>query len=267
MIDRMLPVQMKLRGTTSRRATLDAFATLAETMPPHDQRDFQGRPFPYLTKPKRATPILKCPAAIRRISPARYRNHRTCEVLIRASAKPSCHTSADGQSRILRLIAIGRTTHTCECKLLKRALARLTPAVIRVTIRQLKLAIDPADFALSGGIEPWPCRVARKCAGRQQDGYRSACKRLHKSAGVHRRQPKIHPAFPQGSRPACIHETRAISFASPSTRSPARRRSSPPSSLRELLWRRHVPSRPLHFARWQCSQPFTTLRSYIHDRR
>jgi len=45
--------------------------------------------------------------------------------------------------------------------------------------RRLILAIDPAYFALSGGIERWLYRVARKHAGRQQDGWRFKLGHLH----------------------------------------------------------------------------------------
>ena len=53
--------------------------------------------------------------------------------------------------------------------------------------RRLVLAIDPAYFALSGGIERWLYRVARKHAGRQRDGWRFELKHLHaKSASLAR---------------------------------------------------------------------------------
>jgi len=220
----MPPAQMKRRGPTSGRATLGPFATLAETIPPRDQRDWQGWPFLSLAKVKRVTPILKYPAPSRRISLPRYCNHRTRDVLIRASAK-SCLTSADRRSRTFRLIAIGRITDNCEHKFLKRDLGRLTSAVIRVTIRQLKLAIEPADFALSGGIEPWSTRIARNDTGAQQEGYRFARRGLHReSASLSRRRPKIHSVFPQEPPRNRIHEMHAI----PPTQSRGRRRSSPP---------------------------------------
>ena len=53
--------------------------------------------------------------------------------------------------------------------------------------RRLVLAIDPAYFALSGGIERWLYRVARKHAGRQRDGWRFELRHLHaKSASLSR---------------------------------------------------------------------------------
>jgi plasmid replication initiation protein len=53
--------------------------------------------------------------------------------------------------------------------------------------RRLVLAIDPAYFALSGGIERWLYRVARKHAGRQRDGWRFELRHLHaKSASLAR---------------------------------------------------------------------------------
>jgi hypothetical protein len=142
MIDRMPPVQTKRRRPTSKPATPDPFAMLAETMPPRDQRSPQGRPFLSLSKAKRRTPVRKYPAASRRISQSRYCNHSTRDVLIPASAKSS-PTSVD--CRTFRFIAIGRATDHCECKSLKGALARLTSAVMRVTIRQLKLANTPTS--------------------------------------------------------------------------------------------------------------------------
>jgi plasmid replication initiation protein len=52
---------------------------------------------------------------------------------------------------------------------------------------RLVLAIDPAYFALSGGIERWLYYVARKHAGRQRDGWRFKLKHLHaKSASLTR---------------------------------------------------------------------------------
>jgi plasmid replication initiation protein len=53
--------------------------------------------------------------------------------------------------------------------------------------RRFMLAIDPAYFALSGGIERWLYRVARKHAGRQRDGWRFDLRHLHlKSASLAR---------------------------------------------------------------------------------
>jgi plasmid replication initiation protein len=53
--------------------------------------------------------------------------------------------------------------------------------------RRLVLVIDPAYFALSGGIERWLYRVARKHAGRQRDGWRFELRHLHaKSASLAR---------------------------------------------------------------------------------
>ena len=53
--------------------------------------------------------------------------------------------------------------------------------------RRLVLAIDPAYFALSGGIERWLYRVARKHAGRQHTGWRFDLRHLHaKSASLAR---------------------------------------------------------------------------------
>jgi plasmid replication initiation protein len=53
--------------------------------------------------------------------------------------------------------------------------------------RRLVLAIDSAYFALSGGIERWLYRVARKHAGRQRDGWRFELRHLHaKSASLAR---------------------------------------------------------------------------------
>jgi len=53
--------------------------------------------------------------------------------------------------------------------------------------RRLVLAIDPAYFALSGGIERWLYRVARKHAGRQRGGWQFELRHLHaKSASLSR---------------------------------------------------------------------------------
>ncbi|AFK54042.1 replication initiator protein A [Tistrella mobilis] len=45
--------------------------------------------------------------------------------------------------------------------------------------RRLVLTIDPAYFRLTGGIERWLYRVARKHAGRQPEGWRFDLKHLH----------------------------------------------------------------------------------------
>ena len=53
--------------------------------------------------------------------------------------------------------------------------------------RRLVLTIDPGYFALTGGIERWLYRVARKHAGRQADGWRFDLRHLHtKSASTAR---------------------------------------------------------------------------------
>jgi plasmid replication initiation protein len=53
--------------------------------------------------------------------------------------------------------------------------------------RRLVLAIDPAYFALTAGIERWLYRVARKHAGRQPHGWRFELRHLHtKSASLAR---------------------------------------------------------------------------------
>ena len=53
--------------------------------------------------------------------------------------------------------------------------------------RRLVLTIDPGYFALTGGIERWLYRVARKHAGRQSEGWRFDLSHLHaKSASTAR---------------------------------------------------------------------------------
>jgi plasmid replication initiation protein len=49
--------------------------------------------------------------------------------------------------------------------------------------RSLVLAIDPAYFRLTGGIERWLYRVARKHAGRQPQGWRFEFRHLHAKSG------------------------------------------------------------------------------------
>ncbi|MDH4992444.1 replication initiator protein A [Aquamicrobium lusatiense] len=49
--------------------------------------------------------------------------------------------------------------------------------------RTLVLAIDPAYFRLTGGLERWLYRVARKHAGRQAEGWRFEFSHLHKKSG------------------------------------------------------------------------------------
>lgn len=49
--------------------------------------------------------------------------------------------------------------------------------------RSLVLTIDPAYFSLTGGIERWLYRVARKHAGRQPRGWRFEIAHLHEKSG------------------------------------------------------------------------------------
>ena len=49
--------------------------------------------------------------------------------------------------------------------------------------RRLVLTIDPAYFELTGGIERWLYRVARKHAGRQPDGWAFDIRHLHVKSG------------------------------------------------------------------------------------
>jgi len=49
--------------------------------------------------------------------------------------------------------------------------------------RRLVLTIDPAYFRLTGGIERWLYRVARKHAGRQPDGWAFDVRHLHGKSG------------------------------------------------------------------------------------
>ncbi len=49
--------------------------------------------------------------------------------------------------------------------------------------RRLVLAIDPGYFRLTGGIERWLYRVARKHAGRQPNGWRFELRHLHIKSG------------------------------------------------------------------------------------
>jgi len=52
-----------------------------------------------------------------------------------------------------------------------------------VVDRSLVLTIDPAYFRLTGGIERWLYRVARKHAGRQRDGWLFEFAHLHAKSG------------------------------------------------------------------------------------
>ena len=49
--------------------------------------------------------------------------------------------------------------------------------------RSLVLAIDPAYFRLTGGIERWLYRIARKHAGHQRDGWTFEIAHLHDKFG------------------------------------------------------------------------------------
>ncbi|WP_171258236.1 replication initiator protein A, partial [Acinetobacter baumannii] len=49
--------------------------------------------------------------------------------------------------------------------------------------RSLVLTIDPAYFSLTGGIERWLYRVARKHAGRQPRGWLFEIAHLHEKSG------------------------------------------------------------------------------------
>ena len=50
--------------------------------------------------------------------------------------------------------------------------------------RSLVLTIDPAYFALTGGIERWLYRIARRHAGHQPKGWAFELRHLHASQGV-----------------------------------------------------------------------------------
>ena len=52
-----------------------------------------------------------------------------------------------------------------------------------VVDRSLVLTIDPAYFRLTGGIERWLYRVARKHAGRQPEGWAFEFSHLHQKSG------------------------------------------------------------------------------------
>ncbi|PWB95176.1 replication protein A [Methylosinus sporium] len=52
-----------------------------------------------------------------------------------------------------------------------------------VVDRSLVLAIDPAYFRLTGGVERWLYRVARKHAGRQRQGWTFDIPHLHQKSG------------------------------------------------------------------------------------
>lgn len=52
-----------------------------------------------------------------------------------------------------------------------------------VVDRSLVLAIDPAYFRLTGGIERWLYRIARKHAGRQPKGWQFEIAHLHEKSG------------------------------------------------------------------------------------
>src|SRR3546814_1450459 len=49
--------------------------------------------------------------------------------------------------------------------------------------RSLVLTIDPAYFRLTGGIERWLYRVARKHAGLQPEGWAFEVSHLHQKSG------------------------------------------------------------------------------------
>lgn len=52
-----------------------------------------------------------------------------------------------------------------------------------VVDRSLVLTIDPAYFRLTGGVERWLYRVARKHAGRQPNGWTFELRHLHEKSG------------------------------------------------------------------------------------
>ena len=67
--------------------------------------------------------------------------------------------------------------------------------------RSLVLAIDPAYFRLTGGIERWLYRVARKHAGRQPKGWLFEIAHLHTKSGSLANSP-TSPSTCGASRPA-----------------------------------------------------------------
>jgi plasmid replication initiation protein len=67
--------------------------------------------------------------------------------------------------------------------------------------RSLVLTIDPAYFRLTGGIERWLYRVARKHAGHQRHGWLFEVAHLHQKSGSLARPPTSRSTC-AASRPA-----------------------------------------------------------------
>ena len=230
------------RLKTGEQATLDPFDTLVGDVPPRDQRDLMERPFFSLAKTKRLQPTLYKSGATE-VQVYALPDHGMAtiwdaDVLIWAASQilavmdrgiPTSRSSRPTPYRLLT--GIGRASGKREHVLLKGALSRLQPTVVRTTIRhgehwrrqqfswineweelvtragrcqgiqfvlpewfyqsvldsRLVLAVDPAYFALTGGIERWLYRVARKHAGRQPRGWHFELRHLYaKSASLAR---------------------------------------------------------------------------------
>jgi plasmid replication initiation protein len=208
--------------TPSERSKLDPFVVATGDASPRDQRDLMERPFFSLAKAKRTAPILYEAGDVR-VEVYAVPEHGMAtiwdaDVLIWAASQiVEAENLGLKTSRFLRftpyqlLIAVGRQTGARDYKLLKGALARLQATVIRTTIRHgehwrrhqfswineweecarrdgvidrsLVLTIDPAYFSLTGGIERWLYRVARKHAGRQPRGWLFEVAHLHAKSG------------------------------------------------------------------------------------
>src|SRR6516164_4447173 len=207
----------------SERSRLDPFVVSGGDASPRDQRDLMERPFFSLSKSPRTKPIFyranDVEVQVFGMPDHGMATIWDADVLIWAASQiVRAENLGLATSRFFRftpyqlLRGIGRPTGNQQYLLLKAALARLQSTVIATTIRngehwrrrqfswineweemstragrvegmEFVLPIDPAYFRLTGGIERWLYRVARKHAGHQRHGWVFEFAHLHAKSG------------------------------------------------------------------------------------
>src|SRR5467141_1241114 len=181
----------------SERTRLDPFVVIGGDASPRDQRDLMERPFFSLSKSPRTKPIL-------------YRANDV-EVQVFGMPEHGMATIWDADvliwaaSQIVRAENLGLATTIRNGEHWRRrqfswineweemstragqveGMEFVLPDWFYSSVidRSLVLAIDPAYFRLTGGIERWLYRVARKHAGRQRHGWVFEFAHLHAKSG------------------------------------------------------------------------------------
>ena len=194
----------------SERTRLDPFVVIGGDASPRDQRDLMERPFFSLSKSPRTKPILYRANDIE-VQVFGMPEHGMAtiwdaDVLLRGVGRPT-----GNQQYLLLKAALARLQPTVivttirngehwrrrqfswinEWEEMSTRAGRVEGMEFvlpdwfysSVIDRSLVLTIDPAYFRLTGGIERWLYRVARKHAGRQWHGWVFEVTHLHAKSG------------------------------------------------------------------------------------